>query len=59
MLDTLVIDEKKTYKIEELVTLIKVSKDISVYSHILFVALMGMCKSEINGIKYTDIDKYY
>lgn len=53
---TLVIDEKKTYKIEELVALIKASKDTPIYLHVLFAALMGMRKSEINGIKYTDID---
>ncbi len=53
---TLVIDEKKTYKIEEIVTLIKASKNTPVYLHILFAVLMGMRKSEINGIKYTDID---
>ncbi len=53
---TLVIDEKKTYKIEEIVTLIKTSKDTPIYLHVLFAALMGLRKSEINGIKYTDID---
>lgn len=53
---TLVIDEKKTYKIEEIVTLIKASKDTPVYLHILFAVLMGMRKSEINGVKYSDID---
>ena len=53
---TLVIDEKKTYKIEEIATIIKASKDTPIYLHILFAVLMGMRKSEINGIKYTDID---
>ena len=53
---TLVIDEKKTYTIEEISILIKASKNTPIYLHILFAALMGMRKSEINGIKYTDID---
>lgn len=53
---TLVIDDKKIYKIEEIVRIIKASKDTPIYLHILFDVLMGRCKSEINGIKYTDID---
>ena len=53
---TMVIDVKKTFKIEEIVTLIKASKVTPIHLHILFAALMGMRKSEINGIKYTDID---
>ena len=53
---TLIIDEKKTYKIEEIITLIKASRKSPIYLHILFAALMGLRKSEINGIKYSDID---
>ena len=53
---TLVIDEKKTYTIEEISILIKASKNTPIYLQILFAGLMGMRKSEINGIKYTDID---
>lgn len=53
---TLVIDDKKTYKIEEIVKIIKASKNTPIYLHILFASLMGMRKSEINGIKYSDID---
>lgn len=53
---TLVIDERKTYKTEEIVTLIKASKNTPIYLHILFATLMGMRKSEINGLKYSDID---
>lgn len=53
---TLVIDEKKTFTIEEIVKLIKSSKETPIYLHVLFAALMGMRKSEINGIKYSDID---
>lgn len=53
---TLVIDERKTYKIEEIAKLIKESKGTSIYLHILFASLMGLRKSEINGLKYSDID---
>lgn len=53
---TLVIDEKKTYKVEEIAKIIEASKETPIYLHILFASLMGMRKSEINGIKYTDID---
>lgn len=53
---TLVIDERKTFTIEQVVTIIKASKDTPIYMHVLFAALMGLRKSEINGIKYEDID---
>lgn len=53
---TLVIDEKKTFSIEEIVTIIRASKVTPIYMHVLFAALMGLRKSEINGIKYSDID---
>ncbi len=53
---TLKIDERKTYKIEEVVRLIKESKGTPIYLHILFAVLMGLRKSEINGIKYSDIN---
>lgn len=54
--NTLVIDEKKTFTIEQVVTIIKASKDTPIYLHVLFASLMGLRKSEINGIKYSDID---
>ncbi len=53
---TLVIDERKTFTIEQIVTIIKASKNTPIYLHALFASLMGLRKSEINGIKYTDID---
>lgn len=53
---TLVIDERKTYTVEQIITLIKASKDTPIYLQILFASLMGLRKSEINGIKYSDID---
>lgn len=36
--------------------LIKVAKGTRIYLYILFALLMGLRKSEISGIKYTDID---
>ena len=53
---TMVIDERKTFKFEEIVSLIKESKDTPIHLHILFASLMGLRKSEINGLKYSDID---
>ncbi len=53
---TLKIDERKTYKLDEIVKLIKASKSTPIYLQILFAVLMGMRKSEINGVKYADID---
>lgn len=53
---TLVIDERKTFTIEQVATIIKESKNTPIYLHTLFASLMGLRKSEINGIKYSDID---
>lgn len=53
---TLVIDERKTFTIEQIALLIKESKKTPIYLHVLFAALMGLRKCEINGIKYSDID---
>ena len=52
----IVIDESKTYALEQVKHLIKVAKDTRIYLYILFALLMGLRKSEISGIKYTDID---
>ena len=53
---TLHINTKKTLSMEQLKTLIKASKGTSIYLQILFSALMGLRKSEVNGLKYTDVD---
>lgn len=53
---TLTIDERKTFTLEQVATIIKASKNTPIYLHVLFAALMGLRKSEINGIKYSDID---
>lgn len=53
---TLVIDERKTFSVEQVATIIKESRDTPIYMPILFASLMGLRKSEIHGIKYSDID---
>lgn len=53
---TLHINTKKTLSMEQLKVLIKASKGTSIYLQILFSALMGLRKSEVNGLKYTDVD---
>ena len=53
---TLVINEKETFSIEQIATIIKASKDTPIYLNVLFASLMGLRKSEIIGIKYSDID---
>lgn len=53
---TLLIDERKTFTIEQVATIIKASMNTPIYMHVLFATLMGLRKSEINAIKYSDID---
>lgn len=50
------INVKNTLTEEQLMYLITSSKETSIYLHILFATLLGLRKSEINGLKYTDID---
>lgn len=52
----LVIDETKTYTLEQVKLLLKESKKSKIHMQIVFALLMGMRKSEIHGLKYTDID---
>ena len=50
------IDVKKTLNIEQVVTLIEAAKESPIYMEVLFAAMMGLRRSEINGLKYSDID---
>ena len=50
------INKTKTLTEEQLKLLIEKSKGTSIYLQILFSSLMGLRKSEVNGIKYSDID---
>ena len=50
------IDIKKTLTLEQTQTLIESSKNSPIYMQVLFACLMGLRKSEINGLKYSDIN---
>mgnify|MGYP000032490623 FL=1 len=52
----LVIDETKTFTIEQIVTIIKASKNTPIYMNVLFASLMGLRKCETLAVKYSDID---
>ena len=53
---TVEIDTNKTLNLDQIYKLIESSKNTEIYMQILFAILMGLRKSEINGIKYGDID---
>lgn len=48
--------EKRTLNVDEIKQMITVSRDTDVYLPILFAVFMGLRRSEIVGLKYTDID---
>lgn len=50
------IDSSKTLTLDQVKILIEASKDTKIHMQVLFAVLMGLRKSEINGLKYTDID---
>ena len=50
------IDTAKTLNIEQAKLLIEASKSTPIHLQIMFALLMGMRLSEINGVKYSDID---
>ncbi len=50
------IDSKKTLNEEQIKLLLEKAKDTPIYMQILFAALMGLRRGEINGLKYSDID---
>ncbi|MDD3404150.1 MAG: site-specific integrase [Hespellia sp.] len=50
------IDVKKTLTVEQVILLLEKSKETKIYLHILFAVMMGLRRSEINGVKYSDID---
>lgn len=53
---TIVVDETKTYTLEQVKLLLEASKDTRIHMQMVFALLMGLRKSEINGLKYSDID---
>lgn len=50
------IDTSKVLSEEQVKILVEKSKDTPIYLHILFAAIMGLRKQEINGLKYSDVD---
>lgn len=50
------INSSNTYNIEQVKKLLQVSKNTPIYLEIMFAVLMGMRISEINALKYSDID---
>lgn len=50
------IDTQKTLTMEQVLVLLEKSKDTPIHMQVLFGVLMGLRRSEINGVKYSDID---
>lgn len=50
------IDSRNTLTAEQLSLLLDKSRDTKIYLFILFAGLMGLRKSEILGLKYSDVD---
>lgn len=53
---TLNIDSSRTLSLEQVQILIQASVGTKIHMQVLFAVLMGLRKSEINGLKYSDID---
>ncbi len=53
---TINIDSQATLTVEQLKLLIEKAKETKIYMYILFAGLMGLRKSEILGLKYSDVD---
>lgn len=50
------IDEQKTLNLEQVNKLIEAAKDTPIYLQVMFAVLMGLRRSEIIAVKYSDID---
>ena len=53
---TIKIKPEQTLSVDQLKLLLEKSKDTKIYLFLLFACLLGMRKSEIRGLKYSDID---
>ena len=53
---TIIVDETKTYTLEQVKLLLEASKETRIHMQMVFALLIGLRKSEINGLKYSDID---
>ena len=50
------IDEQKTLNQKQVEVLIEAAKETPIYLQVMFAVLMGLRRSEIIGVKYSDID---
>lgn len=50
------IDTTKTLTLEQIFVILEKSKDTPIHMQVLFNVLMGLRRSEINGLKYEDVD---
>lgn len=50
------IDTQKTLTEEQVFVLLEKSKETPIHMQVLFNVLMGLRRSEINGVKYSDVD---
>ena len=50
------IDTQKTLTMEQIQILLEKSKDTPIHMQVMFNVLMGLRRSEINGVKYSDVD---
>lgn len=50
------IDTQKTLTMEQIKILLEKSKETPIHMQILFNVLMGLRRSEINAVKYSDVD---
>lgn len=47
---------QKTLTMEQIMILLEKSKESPIHMQVLFNVLMGLRRSEINGVKYSDVD---
>lgn len=50
------IDTRKTLTLDQIMILLEASKGTPIHMQVLFNVLMGLRKSEINVLKYSDVD---
>lgn len=53
---TIEVKEAETYSLEQVKRLMEASKESKIHMQLVFALLMGLRRSEINGVKYSDVD---
>ena len=53
---TVAVDETQTYTLDQVKRLLEASKGSRIHMQMVFALLMGLRRSEINGLKYSDVD---